>query len=344
MSNARPVSGRTPELHDPVLPAEQVAAVGPRRLPADRQLVSVVIPAYNETDCVDELARRLTLVMDAEPAYDFEIIVVENGSVDDTWDKLLAIHARDRRFKVVQLARNFRMDGGLTAGLAHATGDAAVVMTADLQDPPELIPTFLRKWEEGYENIYMVVSERQGTGPLRTFNSKAFYWLAGKLTDGRIPRNASDFRLVDRKVYETINAMEERNRFVRGLFAWVGYRSLGVEHERAPRFGGVSNAHSLKVIDLAFKGIFAHSYVPLRLITATGFFVSILSFVTLIILAFRFIFLGVPFAGFGTIVGFTLLLFGILFSMIGVVSEYVGLIYEEVKQRPNFVVRERVGL
>lgn len=309
-----------------------------------RQLVSVVIPAYNETDCVDELARRLTLVMDAEPAYDFEIIVVENGSVDDTWDKLLAVHARDPRFKVVQLARNFRMDGGLTAGLAHATGDAAVVMTADLQDPPELIPTFLRRWEEGYENIYMVVSQRQGTGPIRTFNSKAFYWLAGKLTDGRIPRNASDFRLVDRKVYETINAMEERNRFVRGLFAWVGYRSLGVEHERAPRFGGVSNAHSLKVIDLAFKGIFAHSYLPLRLITITGFLVSILSFLTLIILALRFIFLGVPFAGFGTIVGFTLLLFGILFSMIGVVSEYVGLIYEEVKQRPNFVVRERVGL
>jgi dolichol-phosphate mannosyltransferase len=304
----------------------------------------VVIPAYNETDCVDELARRLTLVMDAEPAYDFEIIVVENGSVDDTWDKLLAVHARDPRFKVVQLARNFGMDGGLTAGLAYATGDAAVVMTADLQDPPELIPTFLRRWEEGYENIYMVVSQRQGTGPLRTFNSKAFYWLAGKLTDGRIPRNASDFRLVDRKVYETINAMEERNRFVRGLFAWVGYRSLGVEHERAPRFGGVSNAHSLKVIDLAFKGIFAHSYVPLRLITVTGFLVSILSFLTLIILALRFIFLGVPFAGFGTIVGFTLLLFGILFLLIGVVSEYVGLIYEEVKQRPNFVVRERVGL
>ncbi len=308
------------------------------------QLVSVVIPAYNETDCVDELARRLTLVMDAEPAYDFEIIVVENGSVDDTWDKLLAIHARDPRFKVVQLARNFRMDGGLTAGLAHATGDAAVVMTADLQDPPELIPTFLRRWEEGYENIYMVVSQRQGTGPLRTFNSKAFYWLAGKLTDGRIPRNASDFRLVDRKVYETINAMEERNRFVRGLFAWVGYRSLGVEHERAPRFGGVSNAHSLKVIDLAFKGIFAHSYIPLRLITISGFAVSALSFLTLIILALRFVFLGVPFAGYGSIIGFTLLLFGILFSMIGVVSEYVGLIYEEVKQRPNYVVRDRVGL
>lgn len=344
-SPIRPASGRTPDRPDPVLGVEQASPAATARLrPAGRQLISVVIPAYNETDCVDELARRLTLLMAAEPAYDFEIIIVENGSLDDTWDKLLVIHDRDPRFKVVQLARNFRMDGGLTAGLAHATGDAAVVMTADLQDPPELISTFLRRWEEGYENIYMVVSERQGTGPLRTFNSKAFYWLAGKLTDGRIPRNASDFRLVDRKVYETINAMEERNRFVRGLFAWVGYRSLGVEHERPPRFGGVSNAHSLKVIDLAFKGLFAHSYIPLRLITISGFAVSALSFLTLIILALRFVFFGVPFAGFGSIVGFTLLLFGILFSMIGVVSEYVGLIYEEVKQRPNFVVRERVGL
>jgi len=190
----------------------------------------------------------------------------------------------------------------------------------------------------------MVVSERRGTGPLRTFNSKAFYWLAGKMTDGAIPRNASDFRLVDRSVYETINTMQERNRFVRGLFAWAGYSSIGIEHERPPRFGGESKAHSLKVIDLAFKGIFAHSYAPLHLITVTGLVVSALSAVTLVVLSLRFMIWGVPFAGFGTLVGFILLLFGILFSMIGVLSEYVGLIYEEVKQRPNFVIRRRVGL
>jgi len=312
--------------------------------PETRKLISVVIPAYNESDCVDELARRLQGVMKVEPAYDFEVIVVENGSEDDTWDKLNHIHEGDPRFKILQLARNFRMDGGLTAGLAHASGDAAVVMTADLQDPPELISDFLRKWEEGYENIYMVVSERQGTGPLRTFNSKAFYWLAGKLTDGSIPRNASDFRLVDRAVYETINQMQERNRFVRGLFAWAGYKSIGIPHQRPPRFGGVSKAHSMKVLDLAFKGIFAHSYKPLRLITVTGLSLSLISAILLVTYTLRFIFAGVPFAGFGTLVGFILLLFGILFSMIGVMSEYIGLIYEEVKQRPNFVVRRRVGL
>jgi len=309
-----------------------------------RKLISVVIPAYNESDCVDELARRLQGVMQVEAAYDFEVVVVENGSEDDTWEKLNRIHAADGRFKILQLSRNFRMDGGLTAGLANVRGDAAVVMTADLQDPPELISEFLRKWEEGYENVYMVVGERQGTGPLRTFNSKAFYWLAAKLTDGAIPRNASDFRLVDRSVYETINQMQERNRFVRGLFAWAGYKSIGISHERPPRFGGESKAYSMKVLDLAFKGIFAHSYAPLRLITVTGLSVSLLSAVALVAFSLRFIFWGVPFAGFGTLIGFILLLFGTLFSMIGVLSEYVGLIYEEVKQRPNFVVRRRVGL
>ena len=315
-----------------------------RAEPVTRKLISVVIPAYNESDCVDELARRLQSVMEVEAGYDFEVIVVENGSEDDTWERLNRIHAADGRFKILQLSRNFGGEGGLTAGLAHARGDAAVVMTADLQDPPELISDFLRKWEEGYENVYMVVSERQGTGPLRTFNSKAFYWLAGKLTDGVIPRNASDFRLVDRGVYETINQMQERNRFVRGLFAWAGYKSIGIAHERPPRFGGVSKAHSMLVLDLAFKGIFAHSYKPLRLITVTGLSLSLISAILLVVYTLRFLFSGVPFAGFGTLVGFILLLFGILFSMIGIMSEYVGLIYEEVKQRPNFVVRRRVGL
>lgn len=308
------------------------------------KLISVIVPAYNERECVEELARRLGDVFDGLPAYEWEAIIIENGSLDDTYEKLVAIRERDPRFKVVQLARNFRMDGGITAGLSFAAGDAAVIMTADLQDPPELIPEFVAKWEEGYENIYGIVTERQGTGPIRTFNSKAFYWLAGKLTSDRIPRNASDFRLVDRRVYETVRDMEERNRFIRGLFAWSGFRSIGVPHKREPRFGGDSNAHSFKVVDLAMKGIFAHSYVPLKLASIFGVALSLLSFVVLLALSLRFIFLGVPFAGFGTIVGLILLLFGFLFTILGIVSEYIGLIYEEVKQRPNFVVRETLGL
>jgi dolichol-phosphate mannosyltransferase len=305
-----------------------------------KKLISLIIPAYNEEDCVDELFNRLDAVFATEPQYDFEVVIVENGSIDSTWVKLQAIAQKDSRFKILKLSRNFRMDGGLTAGLDFIKGDACVLMTADLQDPPELIPQFLRYWEQGYENIFGVITKREGTGPIRTMNSKLFYWLAGKLTDGRIPRNASDFRLVDRKVYEAVKGMTERNRFVRGLFAWAGFNSIGVPMERPPRFGGVSNAHTLKVIDLAFKGIFAHSYKPLRLITVFGFVLSGLSFISIVPLFFLWLFVGVPFAGFGTLVGLFLLVFGIVSLMLGILSEYVGLIYEEVKARPNYVVSE----
>jgi len=308
-----------------------------------KKLISVVIPAYNEQDNIDELGRRLGQVFDAESGYDWEAILVENGSEDSTFEKAMDLNARDPRFKVLQLSRNFRMDGGLTAGLNYATGDAAVVMAGDLQDEPEVIPSFLRKWEEGYEIVYQVVTERQGTGPVRRMNSQIFYFVANKLTGGRIPRNVSDFRLVDRRAYETVNSMQERNRFVRGLFAWVGFRNTGVEAPRAPREAGVSGAHTLKVLDLAMKGIFAHSYVPLKFIFAFGLIMSGLSFLALIAMLIGFVVFGVPFAGFGTIISVIVLMFGILFTMLGLVAEYVGLIYEEVKQRPNFVVREGHG-
>jgi dolichol-phosphate mannosyltransferase len=305
-----------------------------------KKLISLIIPAYNEEDCVDELFTRLKNIFETEPQYDFEVVIVENGSLDSTWAKLQNIAGQDSRFKILKLSRNFRMDGGLTAGLDYIKGDACVLMTADLQDPPELILQFLRYWEQGYENIYGVITKREGTGPIRTMNSKLFYWLAGKLTDGRIPRNASDFRLVDKKVYIAVKGMTERNRFVRGLFAWAGFNSIGVPMERPPRFGGVSNAHTLKVLDLAFKGIFAHSYKPLRLITVFGFILSALSFISILPLFFLWLFVGVPFAGFGTLVGLFLLVFGIVSLMLGILSEYVGLIYEEVKARPNYVVSE----
>ena len=311
---------------------------------APRKSIALIIPAYNEQDCVDELTTRLAKVFDAESGYDFECVIVENGSIDATMQKLEVIAKRDTRFKVLQLARNFRMDGGLTAGLSVVDADAVVLMTADLQDPPEFIPHFIRKWEEGYENVYGVVTKRKGTGPLRTFNSKAFYWLARRLTDNSIPSNASDFRLIDRKVYEAVRGMEERNRFVRGLVSWVGFKSIGVPMEREPRFAGVSNAHTFKVLDLAFKGIFAHSYKPLRLITISGFVLSGVAAIALVVLAIKFFVYGVPFNGFGTLIGVMLVGFGILTTLLGVIGEYVGLIYEEVKQRPNFIISRKVGL
>ena len=309
-----------------------------------KKLITIIVPAYNEEACIEELARQLTAVFAVNDRYDFETLIIENGSVDRTWEILQTINARDPRFKVIRLARNFRMDGGITAGLHYAMGDAVVFMTADLQDPPELITEFIKKWEEGYKNIYMHVLKRRGTGPIRSFNSRAFYWLAGKLTDNRIPKNVCDYRLLDRKVYEAVRDMKERNRFVRGLVAWVGFKSIGVEAERAERFGGVSNAHSLKVIDLAFKGIFSHSYIPLKLITMTGVVLSLTSFVSIAVFTYVWVFIGVPFAGFGTLVSVVVLAFGTLTFMLGIIAEYLGLIYEEVKGRPNFIVSDVLGV
>jgi polyisoprenyl-phosphate glycosyltransferase len=309
-----------------------------------RQLISIVTPAYNESANIEELVSRLQQVFVDNAAYHFEFIVVGNGSTDDSYAKLVEANAADPRFKVVRLSRNFGPDGGVSAGLAQARGDAAVIMCADLQDPPELIGKFIEAWEQGYENVYQIITKREGTGLVRRFNSQAFYWLINKMTGGLFPKNVSDFRLVDRRAYETINDMREHNRFMRGMFFWAGFKSLGIEHPRPPRFAGESKASTKTVLSLAIKGILSYSYVPLRFITYMGLAVSLFAFAFLFYIVYRAVFHGVPFAGFGTIMGVMLLMFGFLFTMLGVVAEYVGLIYEEVKQRPNFVVRETIGL
>ena len=305
--------------------------------------ISIVIPAFNEEDCIEELASRLKTIFATEPSYAWEVIIVENGSRDSTWHKLLEISENDSRFKVVKLSRNFKMDGGVTAGLAYVKSDACIIMTADLQDPPELIPLFVRKWEEGFENIYGIVNERQGISFLRNFNSKLFYKIASRLSEGVIPQNVSDFRLVDKKVYQIVREMNERNRFVRGLFAWVGFKSTGIEMIRPPRFAGASNAHTFDVLELALKGILANSYKPLRLISIFGFCLSIFSMIVLAAMTIAWFTYGVPFAGYGTIVALILLGIGIQSLMLGIISEYVGLVYEESKNRPNFIVSETIG-
>ena len=316
----------------------------PEDFTREKRLISVVSPAYNEEDNIDELVRRLRLVFDVHPEYDFEAIIVENGSRDGTWERIRAAVTQDRRFRGVQLARNFMTDGGITAGLRYARGDAAVLMCADLQDPPELIGEFITQWELGYENVYQVITKRQGTSALRRMNSRLFYWLINRLTGGAFPKNVSDYRLVDRRVYEAVNQMHERNRFMRGMFFWAGFKSIGVEHERPPRFSGESKANTRLVLAMAVRSILSYSYFPLRVITYAGLAVSALSFVLLAYEVVRALFYGVPFAGFGSIMGVMLLMFGFLFIMLGVVAEYIGLIYEEVKQRPNFIVKNEIGL
>jgi polyisoprenyl-phosphate glycosyltransferase len=309
-----------------------------------KKLVSVIVPAYNEEECVDELVSRLQSVFGALRNYNFELIFVENGSHDSTWN-LIKSHAEvDSRIKLIRLSRNFRLDGGLTAGLEYASGDACILMTADLQDPPEMIEEFIAKWELGWENVYGVVVARPGTGPIRRLNSTLFYKLANKLTDGRLPENASDFRLIDRKVCDAIRSMNERNRFVRGLIAWTGFKSIGIPVARAERFAGKSNADTLKVLELAIKGILAHSFKPLRFITSFGLICSILAILAFIICFSIWMTKGVPFSGFGSIISAILVFIGLNTFMLGIISEYISLIYEESKSRPNYIVSESFNL
>ena len=308
-----------------------------------KKLISVVVPAYNEERNIPELARQLQETFIATPGYEFEVVLVENGSTDNTYQSMLKVREQDPRFKVVRLSRNFRMDGGITAGLQYARGDAAVIMTANLQDKPSIIPDFIKKWEEGYENVYGIVKRRPGKGLVRRLNSQLFYLLINRLTGRMIPKNVSDFRLVDRKVYEAINRMEERNRFTRGMFAWLGFNSVGVEYERATRFSGRSHAKALHVLQLATQGIFAFSYMPIRLISLLGILLAGASLAYLMLTVIMIFVKGVPFAGYGTIVSLIILMFGILFFILGILGQYIAQIYEEVKQRPTFIIRDEIG-
>ena len=310
---------------------------------SSKKLISIVIPAYNEEDCVEELAAQLTNVMNKLKKYKFEVLIVENGSKDKTWSLLQKIAETDKRFKPIRLSRNFGMDGGVTAGLELATGDACVIMTADLQDPPELIIEFAKKWEEGFENIYMIVEKRETSSFLRRINSRMFYFAADRLTGGLIPKDVSDYRLVDRKVYEAVRSMQESNRFVRGLFAWVGFKSFGISRPRPARFGGESKARLSTVLRLAKHGILSFSDIPLRFITWFGLSCSGLALATMVIFGILRFIIGTPFAGFATIVTIVLFFFGLLSFMIGILAEYVAMIHSEVKGRPNFVIAEVIN-
>ncbi|OPX64341.1 MULTISPECIES: glycosyltransferase family 2 protein [unclassified Methanoregula] len=308
-----------------------------------KKLISIVIPAYNEESVLGELKTRLQDMMKTCPDYDFEVIIVENGSVDATFSKLVAIHHEDPRFKIVQLSRNFGCDGGITAGLSYARGDAAVIMNADLQDPPELIPRFIREWENGYEIIYGVIQKREGVGVMRRVLSRLAYMIIFKLSNHMIPENASDFRLVDRKVYTIINSMKEKNIFLRGLVVWTGFKQLGIPFERQPRFAGESKADFRTVWNTAMNGIFSFSYFPLKIATVMGFVFSTLTFIMALVEIYLYLAFGREVPGFTTLMLVILFCFGMIFLMFGIMGTYIERIYDEVKQRPNYIVNSEIG-
>lgn len=308
-----------------------------------KKLISVVIPAYNEEEVLNELKRRLQQVMNINKNYDFEVIIVENGSWDSTFEKLLSINKEDPRFKIVQLSRNFGCDGGISAGLACANGDSAVIMNADLQDPPEMITQFIKKWEDGYDIVYGIIQKREGVSLIRKILSSLAYKIIYHLTDATIPENASDFRLIDKKVYATVNKMEEKNKFLRGIIAWTGFKQTGIPYERPPRYAGEPKAGFCTAFNVAINGIFSFSYFPLHIATVLGFIASIISFILILVEIGLYLRYGQVVPGFTTTIILILFLFGILFSLLGIIGVYIARIYDEVKERPNFIVDDTIG-
>lgn len=306
----------------------------------NRKKITVVTCAYNEEGCIDELARRLTAVFDALPQYEFEVLAIENGCTDDTPNRLRAIRKRDPRFRILELSRNFGLEGGLSAGIAVADGDAVVIMAADLEDPPEVIPLFIEKWEQGYENVYGIVRSRGSTDWKRRLNGRIFYRLMSRLAEHPIPQMARDFRLMDRVLYEQVRDATEQRWFLRGLVAWMGFRSIGVEFDQPARFAGLSKAASLQTFEFAVKAIFVHSMAPIRVLTLFGGVLTGASFCALIGIIVNSLLNGVPFPGFGTIIALMSLFFGLLFLFMSVIGIYIGLIFEQVRGRPSFVIQK----
>lgn len=302
------------------------------------RLLSVAIPAYNEAKNIPELRRRLTAVCNDLPI-DAEFVVCENGSQDETYEELLKWQEDDPRLRIVQLSRNFHMEGGMMAALAHVKGDACVIMSADLQDPPELIPDMVRMWMSGIEHIYTVISKRHGESHFRRIAAEVFYSIINRLSDTPVPRNASDFRLVDRQMYEVFNALPEKFRMVRSVWGWIGFRSGCIEYERPARQSGKSSFNAFVTAGFAVRGILASSLSPLKALPIVGFTLSALTFLSMILSILQAVIEGVPFPGFGTITSMILGLFGLLFLLLSVLAEYIGMIYVETRARPPFIVR-----
>ena len=309
-----------------------------------KKMISIAIPAYNEEKNLFELIERLQNVFSQlDEKYRFEVVICENGSSDSSFETLKVIHSRDERIKTIRLVRNFNMEGGMMAALAHVEGDACVIMSADLQDPPEMIPTLIEKWELGYENVYTVITKRHGEGIARRIAAQTFYWVMHKVSDHPVPRNASDFRLVSKAAYEAFNRMPERVRLIRAVWGWLGFRSFGIAYERPARRAGVSSFKPFVTAPYAIRAILGSSYTPLRLIPLVGIVISLLSFIAIGVMGFVWIWFGVPFPGFGSLVTLNLLMFGLVFLFMGILSEYVGVIHEEIRQRPSFLVAELIG-
>jgi glycosyltransferase involved in cell wall biosynthesis len=307
---------------------------------ARKPVISIIAPVYNEEPIIDELYRRLVGVMDST-GDTWEIIMVNDGSRDGSAEKMRALAERDARVRVVNFARNFGHQNAVTAGMDYAQGDAVVVIDADLQDPPEVILQLLAKWREGYQVVYAVRSERKGETWFKTFTAKAFYRLIYRITDVDIPVDTGDFRLMDRKVVDAVQSMREHNRFIRGMTSWVGFRQTGVEYIRQERFAGATKYPLRKMIRFAFDAITGFSYFPLQATIYVSLVIALLAVLAVPVVAFlRLSGSTLQFEGQATTLVVVLLMSSFQLFFFFIMGQYVARIYDEVRQRPLYIVSE----
>ncbi len=305
--------------------------------------VSIIIPCHNESGNIETLYARVCAVMD-EAGEPWEMICVNDGSGDDTLLQLIALHHQDRRVRVIDLSRNFGKEAALTAGLDAAQGEAAIPLDADLQDPPELIPELLARWREGFDVVNAVRLSREGESWLKRASAHVFYRIINRMSDVEIPQDTGDFRLLSRPVLDALQALPERRRFMKGLFAWVGFRSTNVYYHRAPRHTGKTTWNYWRLWNLAVEGITSFSQVPLQLAAYLGFVVSLLAFLYAVWLVISTLVYGNPVKGYPSMMVTLLFLGGVQLMALGVIGEYLGRIYEESKQRPVYLVRQAWGM
>ena len=307
--------------------------------------VSLVIPMYCEEKVVEECYKRVVNILKQLENYEYEIIFINDGSTDKTLEILQQIAENDKQVKVISFSRNFGHQAAVTAGLKEVTGDAIIIIDADLQDPPELIPDMLKKWEEGNEVIYGKRKTRKGESAFKLLTAKMFYNMLNVLSDVEIPKDTGDFRLVDRKVVDTINDLPEHNKFLRGLFSWVGYKQYAYEYERQERFAGETKYPLKKMLKLASDGIISFSGKPIKLVGALGIFSIIISIIILIYALISYAFkLNDLSAGWTSIMVAITFFAGVQLLSLWVISEYIGRIYDEAKGRPQYVIDKRINI
>ncbi|MDD3879101.1 MAG: glycosyltransferase family 2 protein [Syntrophomonas sp.] len=304
--------------------------------------ISIVVPMFNESENIGILYERLTMVL-ANLNRTYEVICVNDGSRDDTLQKMIKINQMNPRFKIIDLSRNFGKEIALSAGLDYASGEVVVPIDADLQDPPELIYEMIEKWNEGYDVVYAVRTQRDGESWFKKSTAALFYKIIGKISPIDIPGNTGDFRLMSRQAVDAIKELRETHRFMKGLFGWIGFRQAAIMYNRDARYAGKTKWNYGKLWNLALEGITSFSYMPLQWSMYFGFFVAFNAFLYGIYMTIRTLLYGNPVPGYPSLMVMVLFLGGVQLFTIGIIGEYIGRIYTESKHRPLYFVRESRG-